>query len=54
MCYRVVYLIEDGEVFEGEAWQLDDCFGISVDELDDWCAVHNWSWTNTIRKFNGE
>jgi hypothetical protein len=40
----VIILIEAGDVFEGTAEMLDDCFGIGVDELDSFCAFHNWKF----------
>jgi len=37
-------LIEDGDIFEGNEEQLDDCFGIGVEELARWCFSNNWKY----------
>jgi len=36
--------IEDGNIFEGTEDQLDDCFGIRIDELHDWCDFNGWKY----------
>ena len=41
-------LIENGDVFDGDWDQLNDCFGISEQfELEIFCMFHSWSFTIT-------
>lgn len=35
-------IIEDGEVFEGDAEQLADVFGIGIEEVYDFCEREGW------------
>ena len=39
-------LVEDGDVFDGNWQQLDDCFGLRDEaELQSWCEAYGWSYT---------
>lgn len=41
---NMIFLVEDGEVFEGTAQQLDDCFAITPQELKSWTASRGWDY----------
>ncbi|MCK5020007.1 MAG: hypothetical protein KAS32_23340 [Candidatus Peribacteraceae bacterium] len=38
-----IYKIEGGDMFEGTAQQLDDCFGMYVYQVEDWCIANGWT-----------
>lgn len=38
-------IIADGYMFEGDEIMLDDCFGITPDELESFCDFHDVTFT---------
>ena len=38
-------LIENGDVFEGDEESLMDCFGITIDELQEFCSDYQWKYS---------
>ena len=34
---ETLIIIDDGDTFIGNIEQLKDCFGITIEELSDWC-----------------
>jgi len=41
---KTIYLIENGEIFDGGEGQLGDCFGIYPSQFESWCEANDWSF----------
>ena len=38
-------LIDNGDTFDGDAAMLQDCFGVTLDQLDLFCSANQMSYT---------
>lgn len=39
MKLRTIYKMDDGNVFEGTEEQLQDCLGLSAEDVAAWCEI---------------